>query len=37
MLFGPRDDDEVDVLFGLIAAAVRYAGGRGVPAGSPTG
>ena len=34
MLFGPRDEDEVDVLFGLVAAAVRYAGGRGVPADS---
>ncbi|MGH2381971.1 MAG: luciferase family protein [Candidatus Limnocylindria bacterium] len=31
MLFGPRDEDEVDVLFGLIAAAARYAGARGVP------
>jgi hypothetical protein len=28
MLFGPRDEDEVDVLYGLIAAAVRYAGAR---------
>lgn len=29
MLYGPRDDAEADVLFGLIAAAVRRAGGRG--------
>jgi Family of unknown function (DUF5519) len=28
MLYGPRDEDEVEVLFGLIAAAVRRAGGR---------
>lgn len=27
MLFGPRDDSEADVLFGLIAAAVRRASG----------
>jgi hypothetical protein len=37
MLFGPRDQDEIDVLFGLIAAAVRYAGARAVPADPPTG
>lgn len=35
MLFGPRDEDEVDMLFGLIAAAVRYAGAREIPADSP--
>jgi hypothetical protein len=35
MLYGPRDEDEVEVLFGLIAAAVRRAGGRGVPADPP--
>jgi phospholipase/carboxylesterase len=29
MLYGPRDEGEVDVLFDLIAAAVRHAGGRG--------
>ena len=28
MLYGPRDEQEVEVLFGLIAAAVRRAGGR---------
>jgi hypothetical protein len=28
MLYGPRDEGETDVLFGLIAAAVRRAGGR---------
>lgn len=29
MLYGPRDDAEVDVLLGLIAAAVRRAQGQG--------
>jgi hypothetical protein len=28
MLYGPRDEREVDVVFGLIAAALRQAGGR---------
>jgi hypothetical protein len=28
MLYGPRDEDEVEVLLSLIAAAVREAGGR---------
>jgi luciferase-like monooxygenase len=28
MLYGPRDHHEVDTIFGLIAAAVRRAGGR---------
>jgi hypothetical protein len=32
MLYGPRDDDEVEVVFALIAAAVRRAGGRDAPA-----
>lgn len=32
MLYGPRDESEVEVLFGLIAAAVRRAGGRDVRA-----
>jgi len=31
MLYGPRDEREVDVVFELILAAYRYAGGRGVP------
>jgi len=31
MLYGPRDESEVDVIFGLILAAYRYAGGRGIP------
>jgi hypothetical protein len=34
MLYGPRDEQEVEVLFGLIAAAVRRAGGR-APMESP--
>ena len=28
MLYGPRDEHEVDVVFGLIVAAVRNAGAR---------
>lgn len=32
MLYGPRDQAEVEVVFGLIAAAVRRAGGRDAPA-----
>jgi len=32
MLYGPRDEAEVDVVFSLTAAAVRRAGGRDVPA-----
>jgi hypothetical protein len=32
MLYGPRDHAEVEVVFDLIAAAVRRAGGRDAPA-----
>ncbi len=28
MIYGPRDEQEVDVIFGLLQAAYRYAGGR---------
>jgi phospholipase/carboxylesterase len=37
MLYGPRDEAEADVLFGLIEAAVRRAGGRGAKDGRPRG
>jgi hypothetical protein len=32
MLYGPRDEHEVDVIFGIVLAAYRYAGGK-----DPTG
>ncbi len=38
MLYGPRDTREVDIVFGLIASAVRHAGrnvGSGVPGARP--
>lgn len=28
MVYGPRDEHEVDIIFGLLLAAYRYAGGR---------
>ncbi len=28
MLYGSRDEGEIDVVFGLVLAAYRYAGGR---------
>jgi len=31
MLYGPRDERELDVVYGLLQAAIRYAGGRDVP------
>lgn len=31
MLYGPRDEDELEVVFGLLVEAYRYAGGRMEP------
>jgi hypothetical protein len=28
MIYGPRDEHEADIIFGLLHAAYRYAGGR---------
>jgi len=36
MLYGPRDEQEADVLYGIVLAACLYAGGKGPTTPGPT-